>query len=251
MLPSNVYEWLVLTEIVLAVLTAVGLKFVVAPYGRHNRAGWGPTVPARVGWVVMESPAVLAFLGIYLVGSHRAEVVPLVLLGLWQLHYIQRTFVFPFLMRPGARMPVSLMLMAISFNLLNAYINARWISEYGNYAASWLTDPRFVLGVAVFLGGYWLNRSADRTLRGLRRPGETGYKIPHGGMYRWVSSPNYLGEIIEWFGWALATWSMAGLAFALYTTANLAPRAIQHHRWYHEQFPDYPADRRALVPYVV
>ena len=96
-----------------------------------------------------------------------------------------------------------------------------------------------------------MNRSADRTLRGLRRPGETGYKIPQGGLYRWVSSPNYLGEIIEWFGWALATWSMAGLAFALYTTANLAPRAIQHHRWYHEQFPDYPAERRALVPYVV
>ena len=251
MLPSNVYEWLVLTEIVLAVLTAVGLKFVVAPYGRHNRAGWGPTVPARVGWVVMESPAVLAFLGIYLAGSNRAQVVPLVLLGLWQLHYVQRTFVFPFLMRPGARMPVTLVLMAISFNLLNAYINARWISELGNYRVSWLADPRFLLGVAIFLGGYWLNRSADRTLRGLRKPGETGYKIPQGGMYRWVSSPNYLGEIIEWFGWALATWSMAGLAFALYTTANLAPRAIQHHRWYHEQFPDYPADRRALVPYVV
>ena len=251
MLPSNLYEWLVLTEIVLAVLTAVGLKFVVAPYGRHNRAGWGPTVPARVGWVVMESPAVLAFLGIYLAGSHRAELVPLILLGLWQLHYVQRTFVFPFLMRPGARMPVSLVLMAISFNLLNAYINARWISELGSYPTGWLTDPRFLLGVAVFLGGYWLNRRADRTLRQLRRPGETGYKIPQGGLYRWVSSPNYLGEIIEWFGWALATWSMAGLAFALYTTANLAPRAIQHHRWYHEQFPDYPAERRALVPYVV
>jgi protein-S-isoprenylcysteine O-methyltransferase Ste14 len=66
-----------------------------------------------------------------------------------------------------------------------------------------------------------------------------------------VSCPNYLGEMLEWFGWALATWSIAGLAFALYTVANLLPRALQHHRWYRAKFADYPADRKALVPYVI
>ena len=49
----------------------------------------------------------------------------------------------------------------------------------------------------------------------------------------------------------LATWSVAGLAFALYTAANLAPRAVANHAWYRERFPDYPARRRALVPYVL
>lgn len=249
--PSNLYDALVLTEIVLAVLTAVGLVFVTAPYGRYGRPGWGPTLPARVAWIVMESPAVLVFAGVYLAGSRRAEVVPLILLGLWQLHYVQRTYVYPFLMRAGARMPATVMLMAIAFNVLNAYINARWISALGSYPIDWLADPRFVVGVGLFVGGYALNRSADRTLRGLRQPGETGYKIPHGGAYRWVSCPNYLGEILQWFGWAFATWSLAGLAFALYTTANLGPRAIQHHHWYREQFADYPVSRRALIPYVV
>ena len=130
-------------------------------------------------------------------------------------------------------------------------MNARWVSEYGSYATSWLYDPRFILGVLLFLGGYALNLNSDRILRGLRKPGETGYKIPYGGGYRWVSSPNYLGEIIEWFGWALATWSLPGLAFALYTTANLAPRAVDHHKWYRDTFPNYPADRRALMPHVL
>lgn len=248
---SGAYLMLVLLELVLAVLTFAGLQFIVAPYGRHGRGGWGPTVSARVGWVVMEWPAPLLFLGVYLAGSRRAELVPLLLLAMWQTHYLQRAFVYPFLMRAGARMPVSLMAMAITFNTLNAYINARWVSDLGHYPVSWLTDPRFLLGVALFVGGLALNLGADRTLRGLRGPGETGYRIPYGGGYRWVSSPNYLGEIVEWTGWALATWSLAGLAFALYTIANLAPRAMANHRWYHDRFPEYPTDRRALVPYLL
>jgi 3-oxo-5-alpha-steroid 4-dehydrogenase 1 len=245
------YLWLVLLEIALAVATALGLRFLTAPYGRHGRPGWGPTVPARVGWLVMESPAVLWFLAVYLTGAHRADTVPLVLLALWQLHYVQRAFVYPFLMRAGARMPLSIMAMAIAFNLLNGYVNARWVGDLGDWSTSWLADPRFLAGTALFLGGLAVNLDSDRRLRALRAPGETGYRVPYGGGYRWVSSPNYLGEIVEWFGWAMATWSLAGLAFALYTTANLAPRALANHRWYREQFPEYPAERRALVPHVL
>ena len=95
-----------------------------------------------------------------------------------------------------------------------------------------------------------MNRWADLNLRGLRRPGETGYNIPYGGLFVWVSCPNYLGEIIEWFGWALATWSLSGLAFAAWTLANLAPRARSHHAWYHANFPEYPAERKALFPLI-
>jgi protein-S-isoprenylcysteine O-methyltransferase Ste14 len=245
---DRVLTWL---ELALAVLTFAGLRFVTAPYGRYRRTGWGPTVPARLGWLVMESPAPLLFAAVYATGRHRAELVPLVFLLMWQAHYVQRAFVYPFLMRGGTRMPVTVMLLAITFNVLNAWINARWVSGSGSYSATWLADPRFALGVLLFGGGLAANLTADRTLRRLRAPGETGYRIPRGGLYRWVSCPNYLGEIVEWTGWALATWSLPGLAFAVYTAANLAPRAIDHHRWYRQQFADYPRDRRALVPFVL
>ena len=245
------YLSLIVLEFGLAAVTFVGLLFVVAPYGRHGRAGWGPTVPARIGWLVMESPAPLVFAGVYLAGSHRADLVPLLFLLLWQAHYVQRSFVYPLLLRDGTRMPMSVMALAIAFNVLNASINARWVSQYGTYALDWLIDPRFLVGVVVFIGGYALNLSADRTLRELRRPGEDGYRIPYGRAYTLVSCPNYLGEIVEWTGWALATWSPAGLAFAVYTAANLAPRAVANHRWYHEHFADYPPRRRALVPYLL
>lgn len=251
-MPEGPYRWFVYAELALAVVTFVALCFVVAPYGgRHGRSGWGPTVPARVGWLVMESPASVLFLVFYLLGEHRDEVVPLLFLLLWQAHYVQRAFVYPFLTRSTSRMPVAVMLLAILFNLLNAWVNARWISEYGDYPIGWLADPRFWIGVVLFAGGYALNVSSDRILRGLRRGGSRGYRIPFGGGFRFVSSPNYLGEIVEWTGWAIATWSLAGASFALYTVANLAPRAVANHHWYRETFPDYPPDRRALVPYVL
>ncbi|MCA9675198.1 MAG: DUF1295 domain-containing protein [Kofleriaceae bacterium] len=236
----------------LAAATALALALITAPYGRHGRPGWGPTVPARVGWIVMESPAVVAFLAIYLAGPHRADAAPLVLLALWQVHYVQRTVVFPLRMRAaGRRMPVLVVALALAFNGLNAYVNARWLSALGTYPEAWLADPRLLVGAAVFAAGWSVNVRADATLRRLRGPGDAGYRIPRGGLYERVSCPNYLGELVEWTGWAIATWSLAGLAFAVYTAANLVPRALAHHRWYRATFPDYPPARRALIPFLL
>lgn len=234
--------------IAVAAVTAVLLTRVDAPYGRHARAGWGPTLPARAAWVLMESPAALGFLAFYLQGPHARDTAPLALLALWLSHYAHRAFVYPLHLRGARPMPASVALLGAVFNVGNAWMNAGQVSTSGDYPDAWLRDPRFLLGAMVFAAGWQMNRRADATLRALRRPGETGYKIPHGGMHRWVSSPNYLGELVMWCGWALATWSLAGVAFALFTAANLAPRAAAHHRWYRAQFPAYPATRRALIP---
>ena len=83
-----------------------------------------------------------------------------------------------------------------------------------------------------------------------RKPGETGHKIPRSGLFKYVTSANYLGEIVEWCGWAIATWSLPGLAFAVWTSANLVPRARVHHRWYKRRFEDYPEKRRVIIPFV-
>ena len=94
----------------------------------------------------------------------------------------------------------------------------------------------------------FLNIHADNVLLSLRKPGETEYGVPNRGAFRFISCPNYLGEILEWTGWAVATWSLGGLAFCVFTAANLIPRARSNHRWYRENFSDYPPNRRALIP---
>lgn len=228
----------------------VSLFFVPAPYGRHARRGFGPELPTRLAWVVQELPAPLLFAVVFLRGEHAGERVPLLLLGLWQLHYLQRTLVFPLLMQTGGKgTPLATVALAFVFNCVNASLNAYAITHGAlRHDAAWRSDPRFLVGVALFLAGWAVNLHADSILRRLRRPGETGYRIPFGGLFRFVSCPNYLGEIVEWCGWALATWTFAGGVFAIFTIANLLPRALSHHRWYREQFPDYPTERKALVP---
>lgn len=227
------------------------LLFVSAPYGRHQRAGWGPTWPARWAWFVMESPAVLAFLGFYFTGTNALSLVPALLCTAWQFHYLYRVFLYPLRIRSSRRVPLSVVAMAMTFNVANAYLNALWLAELGSYPVTWLSDARFILGIVLFGVGLTVNRRADRALFQLRQTGGAEYRIPRGGLYDYVTCPNYFGEMVQWFGWALATWSMAGLAFALFTTANLVPRALSHHRWYRTRFPDYPSRRRALIPFML
>ncbi len=235
----------------LGALTWVSLTFITAPYGRHARRGFGPQLPAKVAWLVMESPAVLALLGFFFTGERPAQVGAAVLVALWLVHYGHRTFVFPFRLSANAKpMPAFIALLGFSFNVFNAYLNGRWLSSH-DYPVAWLWSPQFLVGAALFFTGLGVNLWADAVLLSLRQPGETGYRVPQGGLYRFVSCPNYLGELLEWLGFALAAWSLAGLAFAFYTAANLVPRALAHHRWYRGQFPDYPAERKAVLPFLL
>lgn len=252
MTPETLYEPLLWGWFGLAGLVFVVLQLLSAPYGRHARAGWGPTIPSRWGWVLMELPAVLVPLACWCASDRTAELVPAVLLGMWLCHYGHRTFIYPLRMRmAGKRMPLLVALLAVATNCGIDWLNFYWIFfRAPDWTPAWLTSPQFLIGSLCFWGGFALNRHSDAVLRNLRAPGETGYKIPRAGAYRWVSAPNYLGELLEWTGWAIATWSLPGLAFVLWTASNLVPRAVTNHAWYQETFPDYPPERKRLIPFV-
>ena len=96
----------------------------------------------------------------------------------------------------------------------------------------------------------------------LRWESGQGYRIPQGVLFRWVSSPNLLGEIVEWSGFALMVWTVWTLptkaftlwtganliprTFAMPTIANLIPRALVHHQWYLQEFPA-PEEPKAII----
>lgn len=237
-----------LVQFALCPVVLASLLWVTAPYGRHHTAGWGPNLPNRTAWVLMELPALLVIT--LLVLASPAGRMPQAWLPLcfWVFHYAYRTLIFPALMHPSDRtFPALLVLFAVAFNGLNGYNNAQALITAGQAGAP-ILSVNFAIGVVVFSAGFAMHFHSDRIIRNLRKPGETGYRIPEGGMFRWVSSPHYLGEIIQWTGWAVMTWSLAGLAFALFTFCNLAPRALSNQRWYRERFPGYPTTRRVLIP---
>lgn len=221
------------------------LLFITAPYGRYFRPGFGPSVPARLGWVVMESPSLLLF-GFGLSQNPFVSEPSVGLMGaLWLVHYFQRTAIFPLLMRgEGKRQPWLTFLLAIAFNTVNAWSNAGALAPRP-------FDARFGAGTALFVVGFAINLHSDAVLRALRPEGQSGYFIPRAGLFRWVSAANYFGELLEWVGFAIAAWTLPALAFAVFTAANLGPRAWAHHKWYQRTFADYPTTRRALIPFVL
>jgi 3-oxo-5-alpha-steroid 4-dehydrogenase 1 len=249
---QRVYEGVLVSIFLSGIVSFVVLFFVSAPYGRHFRHGWGVSWPARRAWVIMEQPAFWIPLLFFLLHKTWADPVRSTFLLLWEIHYFQRTFLYPFLLpETGKPFPRVLVFLGMLFNTLNGCAVGYGLLRGGTpYPPDWFSSPAFLCGTFLFLAGFAVNLCSDAVLRTLKAAGAGEYRIPRSGLYRFVSCPNYLGEITEWAGFAVLTWSLPGTAFAFFTFCNLAPRALTSHRWYRETFSDYPARRKALIPFL-
>jgi 3-oxo-5-alpha-steroid 4-dehydrogenase 1 len=245
-----------------AVVTFIALHYTVAPYGKYaGGAPWyyGPPVNARVAWILQEAPSFLGALTCWYVAARDpSRTVALtslnpvtLLLSLYLFHYANRSFVYPLRIVGGKPTPLIIMLLALVFCFYNGYLQGQHLAMY-NTSTRWedLLSLRVVVGVLIWISGLAINWHADATLRSLRKPGESGYKIPRGGAFEYVSGANFFGEIVEWTGFAIAAWSLPAFAYAFFTFCNIGPRGAQHHKWYRSHFKDYPKERCAVLPYI-
>lgn len=247
---QNYYN-LSLVWIAIAVVTFFYLLFQTAPYGRHSSKKWGPMIDNKLGWFLMEFFVLLVFFFFLFQNGGAFNIPMIVMISFFAFHYLNRSIIFPLRIKTkGKKMPLLIMLSAMCFNLMNGFLLGYYFANFSWYPENWFSDPRFIIGSIIFVAGLILNWVSDTTLINLRKPGETGYKIPKGGMFNLISCPNLLGELIEWTGFAILTWSLPGLAFWVWTFANLVPRAISHHKWYKEKFTDYPSKRKAIFPFI-
>ena len=234
-----------------------------APYGRHASLSaaryFGPTVPPRAAWIFQESWSVTVPLVLLLSADAHARELCLAsaanvaLLVMFVGHYAYRAFVYPLRMHStAARMPIGLCLLATTFVAFNGYVQGRaWSALDALAVDSAASVVCIVCGTGTWALGLAINLHSDAVLRGLRRPGEVGYRVPTGGAFEYVSCANYFGEIVEWSGYALASGGrLPAVAFAFFTFANLAPRAHHHHSWYKAKFDEYPNHRRAVLPFL-
>lgn len=254
------YYWgLLVAMAAMSVPVFVGLQWIRAGYGVMYTPKWGPVISNRIGWVLMELPALLCFIAVWLVALGQGypaarQPWPIVIGGLFALHYAQRSLVFPLLMRGSSKMPLAIIGMGILFNSINAYLIAAWLFAIApiDYYDGWAQCPAFWVGIAFFIAGMSINLHSDNIIRHLRQPSDPRHYIPRGGMFRYVTSANYFGEFTEWVGFAILSWSWAGAVFALWTFANLAPRAAQLHRRYISEFGDEyrQLHRRYIIPFI-
>ncbi len=237
--------WLAVAMAVFAVL-----QVVKAPYGRHTTNKWGPMVSNKWGWFFMELPALLVFPLLVIFGGREKDVLSWLLISLLMLHYANRNLVFPFrLQTEGKKMTVSIVLSALFFNCINGGLNGLYFGFFGPPDSDFL-HLNILLGLVLFSTGLVINWVADAKLIALRKQ-NSGYQIPKGWLFNYISCPNHFGEMIEWIGFAVIACNAPATSFAIWTICNLLPRTLNHHAWYREHFPDYPKNRKAVIPFVV
>ena len=247
---ETIYNLILIPWLILAILTFFLLFSVTAPYGKFSSSNWGILINYRIGWFIQEIISPISFSYFFLTGSTGKSFTIWVLFSIWIFHYINRSIIFPIRIKNGSKIPIPIILSAISFNIINGFINGYHLGNYAFFDNEYIYSIKFIIGILIFIIGLVINLHSDQILINIKNK-NIGYQIPKGGLYKFISCPNYLGEILEWVGFAIIAWSFPAFLFVIWTMANLIPRAKAQHIWYKEKFgSDYPNHKKAILPFI-
>lgn len=259
---------------------------------KQNHWWFGPKFDARWSWFLFECPNLIWACYYYSsmpypqssIGSGSYTIsTNMVLMSLFTLHYINRDIIYPLRMNPiSQKVPLVVIIAAGFITTWNGYLQCFYLAHIRqdsslSIASSSLENIQTWVGIGFFFLGMGINLHSDGVLRNLRRNNSTtakpiisqqqnqrngtrlqhhdhhAYYIPHSPWFTYISCPNFFGELVEWFGFAMAShFSLPSVAFLIYTASNLIPRGIAHHHWYQQKFEDYPSERKwAVIPLIV
>jgi len=251
MLNFNLVREFTLIWMIFGIVLFPVMLFVRQPYGRHMRKGWGPALNNKLSWVIMEIPALVVFVVVIFYNEFKNLNV-LIAIILWLLHYVHRALIFPFRLKTkDKKMPVIIMVFGLFFNFINALLNGTYLNFESLTASSGISVLIPGFGLILFIAGMFINIYSDNLLIQLRNNSSGGYQIPKKFLFKWVSCPNFLGEIIEWAGFAVLAGNLAAFSFLVWTILNLVPRALNHHKWYQQNFENYSKNRKAIIPFIL
>lgn len=233
-----------------------------APYMKIIRL-FLPIIPSRLSWIIQECPCV--FITIFYLIKYRIlySKVKIILILPFLLHYIHRSFIFPFIIQSSNNIPLEITLMAFTFCVFNSLMINRSILLFSDYDSKYLFSLNYEVGIFIFILGLFINIFHDYNMVIQRKEcmkknsGRKVYILPRGFLFEFISCPNYFGELMEWLGFTLLSNTFSGFVFFLSTFANLFPRAIQYHKWYKTKFKEEFSingkvkNRKSIIPFII
>ena len=248
---EKIYETILYPWILIAIISFISLLKINAPYGKFFKKNFGFSLPYKLGWFIQEIISPLSLFIFYFLSTKNFEnkIIWFFLL-IWISHYIYRSIIFPLRMgKNSSRIPILVIISAVTFNVINGFINGYYLGTT-NYNNAYYLEYNFIIGLFFVIIGFYINFKSDNTLIALKAKNK-GYLVPEGNMYNYISCPNYFGEMIEWLGFSIMTLSFPAFIFFIWTVANLFPRALATHKWYKEEFNNYPKQRKAIIPFII
>ena len=188
-------------EVLAAIWAGLSLLALIAglvkwdPVGRIGGHGYRASHQQPMGLVCDGDPRVAYLPGHLLFESHTIIFVGNIAIAMWVAHYGHRTLIWPWVIpRRDGEMRIMMCASGIFFNVLNGALWGWFMGYIADYASDWMSDPRFVIGVVLAIGGGALNIWSDYRLWRLRGDNRDAYVIPRGGVFNLVSCPNLAGR---------------------------------------------------------
>jgi hypothetical protein len=234
---------------------------VLATNSMTSRHWLGPMLSSKWSWMIFESPSWI-WVAILMYRDVNVDFVPvplanLILVTWFFVHYIHRSVLYPFQVSSKSKVPLGISACAFCYTFCNGYLQVYDLIYQQQFPEGYADSWQFLCGVVLTVVGFAIAYQSDHILLALKNANNDtakgDYQIPHGGLFRYVSSPHYLGELIEWTGFCIAcNFSLASISFVVWTAANLVPRAWHTHHWYRRKFRgEYDGlNRRAICPCV-
>lgn len=241
--------------VIFNIITFIALFFIPAHYGRfYDDKKSFITLPNKIAWFLEEIPNLIVsayYMYFYFIEASKINYLKYLMISFFFIHYIHRTLIFPLKVANTKKMPVEIIFLGFIFTGVNALMQNRSIFLFSDYTYDYQFNLSFIIGLVFFFLGMFINIYHDYMMIGLKK-GNSGYVIPRGFLFDYISCPNYFGEMIEWVGFALICQTLSAWIFAFGTFSNLFPRALEYHKWYHKKFPgEYPKERKAIIPYII
>jgi len=218
-----------------------GLNF---GYSKFASAGVDRSIemPSRVGMFLLYFPAIIvAQIPNFMTDSQTFHGVgpaqiahPYAQRVIWLVtaHFSKRTLEVLFLHKySGGINLVSVILISTLYMISAALLTATAL--FGMPEGVRPGQTQSLVGVGVFAVGSLGNLYHHYLLAHLRKPGETGYKLPRGGMFGWICCPHYFFELVAWLGAAIVSAHATGWILLVCFTSYLGGRSGSTLAWYH------------------